>query len=148
MELLFPESYIPGNSERMLLYRELDNIENPHQLELFRKGLEDRFGKLPEETRELLEIVKLRWKAIGLGMEKIILKEEKMICYFISDMESPFYKSQLFLKIVQYIQKEKNRGKMQEKNNKLTYTVKNVLNVETAGNILEDMSKEVISGNN
>jgi len=147
MELLFPDTYIPGNSERMLLYRELDNIENSHQLELFRKVLEDRFGKMPEETRELLEIVKLRWKAIGLGMEKIILKEEKMICYFISDMESPFYKSQLFLKIVQYIQKEKNRGKMQEKNNKLTYTVKNVLNVETAGNILEDMSKEVISGN-
>jgi transcription-repair coupling factor (superfamily II helicase) len=144
MELLYPQSYIPGSSERMLLYRELDNIENEKQLTQFRSGLEDRFGTLPAETRELLEVVKLRWKAIELGMEKIILKEGKMICYFISDQQSPFYKSALFLKIVQFIQKGKTKGQMRERNHKLTLTFSNVPNVETAGYILEEMIGEVI----
>lgn len=143
MELLFPQDYIPGSSERMLLYRELDNIENEKQLEQFRSGLEDRFGELPAETRELLEVVKLRWKAIELGMEKIILKEGKMICYFISDQQSPFYQSALFMQIVQYIQKGKTKGQMREKNHKLTLTFSDVPNVETAGYILEEIIKDV-----
>jgi transcription-repair coupling factor (superfamily II helicase) len=144
MELLLPESYIPGSSERMALYRELDNVENREQLEKFQKGLEDRFGKLPGETRELLGIVELRWKAIELGMEKILLKESKMICYFISDQQSPFYQSQLFMNIVRYVQKGRTKGRMQEKNHKLTFTAENVTNVETARYILEDMTAEAI----
>jgi transcription-repair coupling factor (superfamily II helicase) len=146
MELLLPESYIPGSSERMALYRELDNIENREQLEQFGRALEDRFGKMPDETRELLEIVKLRWKAIELGMEKILLKEGRMICFFISDQKSPFYQSQLFLNIVRYIQQSKTKGKMQERNHKLTFTVQNVTNVETAAYILEDMTAEAVKG--
>ncbi len=144
MELLMPESYVPGSSERMALYRELDNVENREQLEKFKRGLEDRFGKLPDETRELLEIVRLRWIAIGLGMEKIFLKEGKMICHFISDQKSPFYRSQLFMNIVNHIQKGKTRGRMQEKNHKLTFTVQNVINVETARFILEEMTAETM----
>jgi transcription-repair coupling factor (superfamily II helicase) len=105
--------------------------------------LEDRFGTLPAETRELLEVVKLRWKAIDLGMEKIILKEGKMICYFISDQQSPFYRSALFMQIVQYIQKGKTKGQMRERNHKLTLTFSNVPNVETAGYILEEIIKDV-----
>ncbi|MGC9352739.1 MAG: TRCF domain-containing protein, partial [Mariniphaga sp.] len=143
MELLFPQNYIPGSSERMLLYRELDNIENEKQLEQFRSGLEDRFGALPPETRELLEVVKLRRKAIELGMEKIILKEGRMICYFISDQQSPFYRSALFMQIVQYVQQSKTKGQMREKNHKLTLTFSNVPNVETAGYILEEMMGEI-----
>ena len=142
MELLFPQDYIPGTSERMLLYRELDNIEDEKQLMKFREGLEDRFGKLPSETRELLEVVRLRWKAIQLGMEKIILKEGKMICYFISDQQSPFYRSPLFMNIVQYVQKGKFRGQMKERNHKLTLTFANVPNVETAGYVLEEIIGE------
>jgi transcription-repair coupling factor (superfamily II helicase) len=142
MELLFPQDYIPGTSERMLLYRELDNIEDEKQLAKFREGLEDRFGKVPSETRELLEVVRLRWKAIKLGMEKITLKEGKMICYFISDQQSPFYRSPLFMNIVQYVQKGKFRGQMKERNHKLTLTFANVPNVETAGYVLEEIIGE------
>ncbi len=146
MELLFPQEYIPGTTERMLLYRELDNIENKMQLEQFQKGLEDRFGKLPVQTRELLDVVKLRWKALELGMEKIILKENKMICYFVADQQSPFYRSALFLKIVQFVQKNNSKGNMREINHKLTLIFPHVPNVETAGYILEQMleaAKEV-----
>ncbi|SHF51208.1 transcription-repair coupling factor (superfamily II helicase) [Mariniphaga anaerophila] len=144
MELLFPQDYVPGNSERMLLYRELDNIDNREQLEQFSLGLQDRFGKLPQETRELLEVVKLRWRALDLGMEKIILKEGKMICHFVSDQQSSFYQSELFLKIVQFVQHGTTKGRMREKNNKLTLTYANVSNVETAGHILKEMAAEVI----
>ncbi len=143
MELLFPGSYIPGNSERMLLYRELDTIENEKQLTRFRDSLLDRFGKLPPESRELLEVVRIRWKAIELGMEKIVLKEEKMICSFISDQQSPFYQSALFARIIQYVQKGKTKGRMKEKNNKLTLTFSNVPNVETAVHILDEILEEV-----
>ena len=139
MELLFQQEYIPGTTERMLLYRELDNIENQKQLDQFRKGLEDRFGKLPLQSRELLDVVKLRWKALELGIEKIILKENKMICYFVSDQQSPFYRSALFLKIVQFVQKNDSKANMREINHKLTLSFPHVPNVETAGYILEEM---------
>jgi transcription-repair coupling factor (superfamily II helicase) len=143
MELLFPEDYIPGSSERMLLYRELDNIENEEQLEQFRKSLIDRFGQLPPESRELLDVIQLRWKAIKLGMEKIILKEQKMICNFVSDPKSPFFQSPAFVKIVQFVQKGKNKGRMKEKNQKLTLTFPNIPNVETADYLLNEMLKEI-----
>jgi transcription-repair coupling factor (superfamily II helicase) len=138
MELLFPDDYIKGTSERMLLYRELDNLENEDQLKLFRTGLIDRFGKMPQESHELLEVVQLRWKAIELSIEKIILKSKTMICYFVSDQQSKFYQSPDFLKIVQYIQKSGN-GKLKEMNHKLTLTFPNVFNVETADYILKEI---------
>ncbi len=140
MELLFPGDYIPGNSERMMLYRELDNIETREQLDEYRTGLKDRFGELPRESCELLDILPLRWKAIELGMEKIILKNKKMICYFVSDQKSSFYQSEHFLKIVQFIQKSRTKGQMKETKGKLTLTFSNVPNVETADYILKEIS--------
>ncbi len=145
MELLFPADYIPGNSERMMLYRELDNIENRDELDSFRKALEDRFGQLPHESKELLDVLPLRWKAIDLSMEKIILKNKKMICYFVSDQRSSFYQSELFLKIVQHIHKGKTKGKMKEANGKLTLTFSNVPNIETADYILKDILEGINS---
>ena len=147
MELLFPSDYIPGNSERMMLYRELDNIENQEQLEQYTKGLIDRFGTLPAESRELLDVLPLRWKAIDLSMEKIILKEKKMICYFVSDQRSSFYQSERFIKIVQYIQKAKTKGKMKEANGKLTLSFANVPNIETADYILKEIITDTVPTN-
>lgn len=141
LELLFPDDYIPGTSERMMLYRELDNIENKEQLHEYKTGLIDRFGKLPRESKELLEVVQLRWKAIELSMEKIILKNKNMICYFVADQQSQFYQTQEFIKIVQFIQQGKTGGKMREKNHKLTLTFPNIPNVETAEYILKEVTE-------
>ncbi len=143
LELLFSNEYIPGTSERMLLYRELDNIENKEQLKEFESNLVDRFGKLPLESRELLEVVNLRWKAIDLGMEKIILKNTKMICHFVSDQQSAFYRSDDFIQIVQFVQKRKLDGKMKESNQKLTLTFSNVPNIETATFILQKIIDDI-----
>lgn len=139
MELLFPNDYIPGNTERMMLYRELDNINDAEQLATFKNDLKDRFGEMPHESNELLDILPLRWKAIALGMEKIILKNKKMICYFVSDPKSTFYQSRAFMQIVQHVQKSTTKGQMKETKGKLTLTFSNVPNVETADYILNEI---------
>ena len=130
----------------MMLYRELDNIETQEELNNFTKGLQDRFGELPRESRELIDILPLRWKAIDLSMERIILKNKKMICYFVSDQKSSFYQSGDFLKIVQYVQKGKSKGRMKEANGKLTLSFSNVPNVETADYILREIIEELKNG--
>ena len=139
MELLFPDQYIQSVSERMLLYRELDNLETEATLHQFELGLVDRFGKLPPESMELIEVVRLRWLAIGLGIERIILKNKKMTCYFISDQRSPYYQSPAFTKILQYVQKNPGKCRMKEKQDKLSLSLENIKTVVAAKAILEEI---------
>ena len=138
MEVLFPEEYIPGNKERISLYRILDNTTEEDSLIKFEKNLVDRFGPLPEQTRELLNIVRLRRLAISLGFERIILKNGQMVLYFISNQMSPYYQSSVFSKIISYIQQQK-KMKMKEYSNKLTLTIQNINSVETALEILNKL---------
>jgi transcription-repair coupling factor (superfamily II helicase) len=141
MELLFPDKYIQSISERMLLYRELDNLENEKGLEKFEAGLIDRFGELPGPSKELLEVVRLRWKAIDLGIERIILKNKKMICYFIADQQSPFYQSPAFTKVLQFVQKNPGKCRMKEKKDKLSLSFDKVKTIQAAKMILEEISQ-------
>lgn len=137
MELLFPETYIHSISERMLLYRELDNIDTEENLQAFEAALLDRFGKLPEPSQELLEVVRLRWIAINLGIERIVLKGQKMICYFVSDQQSPFYDSPVFASIVSYVKQHLHSCKMKENGNKLSLTFNKVSNMAKAKAMIE-----------
>ena len=121
-EIMFPDEYVPGNTEKIILYKELDDITNHEQLEIFRNKLIDRFGPLPDPTVELLEILPLKWLAQDLGIEKIVLKSEKMIAYFITDQNHSFYQSETFTKILRFIQKNPAGYAMAEKNNKLRLT--------------------------
>ena len=105
LELLFPEEYISNISERMNLYRELDQIQRQEDLQLFEKGLIDRFGPLPGPSQDLLQVVNLRQLANRLGFEKIVLKNEKMIGYFVSNQDSPLYKSKVFTRILSFCSK-------------------------------------------
>jgi transcription-repair coupling factor (superfamily II helicase) len=102
LELLFPDEYIVGSSERILIYRELDSLETDEQLAAFQRRLEDRFGPIPEESQELLHVVPLRRIAKNLGIEKIVLKAGRMVLYFVSDTESPYYQSDTFGRILRY----------------------------------------------
>ncbi len=141
MELLFPDNYIHSVSERMMLYRELDSLEDEATLLQFEAGLVDRFGKLPQTSQELLEVVRLRWEAIELGMERIILKSQKMICHFISDQKSPFYQSPVFGQVLQYVQANPHTCRMKEGNNKLTLTFDKVKTIRQAKEILGGIVK-------
>ncbi len=131
LELLFPESYIPGSAERMLLYRELDNVENPEQLLKFEAGLKDRFGPVPPESIGLMDVVRLRWTACRLGFEKVVLKNEKMICYFPSDGDTGYYQSGRFGRILDFVQAHPKKCRMKEEG-KLTLTFLSVRNVGEA----------------
>jgi transcription-repair coupling factor (superfamily II helicase) len=136
LELLFPDSYVKNISERMRLYRELDNIDEENKLKEFEQQLVDRFGTLPKASAELMDVVRLRWKAQKLGIEKIIMKSEKMLAYFISNQNSPFYHSPVFDKLILYIQKNPRVFQMKEAKDKLSMVVENIKSVRQAIDIL------------
>jgi transcription-repair coupling factor (superfamily II helicase) len=142
LELLFPDKYIQSISERMLLYRELDNLEAEEALVQFEAGLVDRFGKLPPESVELIEVVRLRRLAVSLGIEKIILKHQKMVCQFISDPQSAYYQSPVFGQVLKYVQTHHQTCRMKEGNNKLTLTFEKVKTVKKAKELLEGVGEE------
>lgn len=141
LELLFPEDFISSTSERMLLYRELDNMDNEEVLHLFEKSLTDRFGPIPEPTRELMDVGRLRWEAISLSMERIILKENNMICYMPSDPKSGYYQSADFQKLMQWILQNQKRCRVKEGRGKLSITFTNITSVSQAVKFLREIKQ-------
>lgn len=132
LELLFPDDYISSISERMLLYRELDNMDNEEVLLLFEKSLIDRFGPIPQSSRELLDVVRLRWEAILLSMERIILKEKKMICYLPSDSGSKYYNTAGFQKLMQWILQNQKICSVKESKGKLSVIFREITSIHQA----------------
>lgn len=140
LELLLPESYIANISERMHLYRELDNIETGEALENYRKMLRDRFGELPTEAGELLNVVRLRWLARQTGVEKIILKNSTLIAYFVSDPDAAFYRSKVFEKIIGNIQRNPQLFRMRQDNDRLSFRVDGTGSIDATFRILEQLN--------
>jgi transcription-repair coupling factor (superfamily II helicase) len=132
MELLIPDSYVSNIAERIKLYRQLDSTDTEEQLARFTDQLIDRFGPLPIQTSELSEVVRLRWRANKLGIEKIVLKNKLMICYFTGDYNSEYYQTEIFKGILNFIQKNPDKCRMKEGNNKLSLTFYEVKNIEKA----------------
>ena len=144
LQLLFPDEYISSISERMLLYRELDNMENEKTVQQFEKGLIDRFGPIPEPSRELIDVVRLRWIAISLNMERIILKESRMICYLPSDVNSKYYQSPNFQKLMQWIHLNQSRCRVKEGKGKLSINFSEISTLRKAVNLLTAIAEKVI----
>ena len=139
LELLLPADYVTGSSERMLLYRELDSLTLDKDVDAFRARLEDRFGPIPPETEELLRIVPLRRIAARLGAEKVFLKAGRMTLFLVSNPESPYFQSEAFGKLIDYMMKYPRLCDLREQNGKRSMVVKSVPNVETAVSILREM---------
>ena len=142
LQILFPDEYIPNISERINLYRELDSLENEEKLRHFGEKLRDRFGSLPEATKELLNVVRLRWHAMGLGFEKVVIKNNTMVIHFISNQDSPYYQSTVFSSILGYVQKNPRQFQLKE-GNKLTMTLEQVDNINKALTILQNMRENL-----
>lgn len=136
MELLLPATYVPQDSERISLYQELDSIEREMDLMAFRSRLEDRFGKIPSVTAELLRIPRLRRLARQLGIEKVTLKQETMFLYFVDDSNRAYYQSPMFGKLLNYLQQNSRRCRIREKNSRRSFAIANVPTVEEAVAIL------------
>jgi transcription-repair coupling factor (superfamily II helicase) len=140
-ELLFPDEYINNISERLNLYNELSNIKNEEQLKLYEQKLIDRFGALPKEAIALLNSLRIKWKATQIGIERLILKQGKMIGYFVGDQKSDFYQSKRFMKMLQFVQQNGNLCKIKEKETKnglrLVVTFENVKSIGKALELME-----------
>ena len=136
IEMLFPDQYVPNDSERMLLYRELDNLANRHDLdaalEAYRNRLRDRFGEIPEVAEELIRVVPLRVLGKRLGVEKVMLKQQRMFLYFVSNPDSPYYQSEAFGRVLKYLTDNVRRCNLREANGKRSMVVSNIASVNDA----------------
>lgn len=141
LEMYFPDTYVPGSSERMLLYRELDNITDDRELDDYRQRLIDRFGPVPHEGEELLQVVPLRRLGKRLGCEKLILKQDSMRMQFVSNTASAYYKSQAFDKVLRYIGNNPRRCNLKEISGKHIMIVSGVKTVGDAVAVLRDIDR-------
>jgi transcription-repair coupling factor (superfamily II helicase) len=105
IDMMLPDEYVISIQERLRLYQQMSKIEDEDGIEKFQKMLEDRFGKIPTPVENLFEALRIRWIAKGLGFERILLKNKKLRCYFITNQKSPFFESEFFQKLMAYIQK-------------------------------------------
>ena len=139
LELMFPVMYIPNDAERIAIYRELDGLEKELETLEFGKRLEDRFGKIPAQGKELIRIVRLRRLAKSLGIEKIVLKNQQMIIHLLTDKDSPYYESDEFEKLISYVMSNTRSCKLREKGKRRSVVIKNVTTVENAVAILNEI---------
>ena len=142
LEVHLPNSYVSNISERVRLYRKLDNTENKEQLDKFREELVDRFGALPEAAEKLFDIVELRWIAIKAGFEKIVYKKKKMIIHFPSNEESPYYQSYIFQNVLNFVQKYPTKFQMKEMPGKLTLSISGIKTIKEIQTLVEQMLRK------
>ena len=141
LEMYFPDSYVPGSAERMLLYRELDHLDRDEEVEAFRQRMIDRFGPIPQEGEELIHVVGLRRVGKLLGCEKILLKGGAMQLQFVSNVDSPFYRSKMFSRVIAYATSHIQDCALKEKNNKRILRISHVKSVEQARSLLDMISR-------
>mgnify|MGYP002620332656 CR=1 FL=1 len=139
LQMYFPDSYVPTDSERMLLYRELDNIETDEALQAYRQRLQDRFGPVPREGEELMQVVVLRRLGKQLGCEQVMLKQGRMFMYFVQSANSPFYQSDVFGRILDFVGRNARRCQLREQKGRRSMYVTDVPSVEAAVSIMKEM---------
>ena len=136
VEAELPESYVRQQAERLRLYRELDSIAEESLLQAFESRLVDRFGALPDAARELLDVVRLRWEAERLGMERVKVKNGLMIVQFVGDSSSPLYKSDTFMRLLRKVTSQPDRFVLKQRDTKLAMTVRRIAGIAEAVEVL------------
>jgi transcription-repair coupling factor (superfamily II helicase) len=138
-EALIPDDYVQSAEERLRLYRELNEAKDEEQVQRFESEMVDRFGKIPDIVQRLTDIVRLRLLAIDLGMERIVFKNKTFICFFVSQQDSPFYTSEVFAGIVEYIKHHPRNCQMKDNAEKLSLSISPVISVADALKIIREM---------
>lgn len=139
MEILIPDQYVENITERLSLYRQLDDSKTDDDLNRFENMLRDRFGAIPAQVEELIDTVRLRWLAMQIGFERVVLKNRRMTGYFIQKQTSPYFQSEAFTKVLQFVQANR-QVKMKENNQKLTLTFEGVTSVKGAMRALQPVT--------
>nr|MDE7375994.1 transcription-repair coupling factor [Muribaculaceae bacterium] len=139
LELLLPATYVPTESERINLYRELDGIERETDLQAFKARLEDRFGRIPRQAAELLRVPRLRRLGHRLGIEKIVMKGGAMYLFFVGDENKAYYQSPMFGRLINYLQQHPRRIQIRERAGRRSFVISDVPTVEQAVAILSEV---------
>ena len=140
LEALLPDDYVTSVSERLLLYRELGDIDDDEQLAAYRARLADRFGPVPEAADELIRSVRLRRQGKQFGIEKLILKQGHMVLHFPANQQSPFYQSPHFMQVIRYVQQHSRTARLRETADRLTLSIDRVASVTDALAVLDELS--------
>jgi len=140
LEILIPDSYVESVTERLSLYTRLDNCESEAELLEFHKDMIDRFGPIPDKVEDLFDTVRIRALAVTLGFEKMILKEEHLRCYFINRPDSPYFESDTFRLILEYIQKHTNKAKLKQAGKLFLLVVDDIRSMRELLKFLQRMS--------
>jgi transcription-repair coupling factor (superfamily II helicase) len=114
LEILIPDAYVESITERLSLYTRLDNCDTEEELRQFEDELNDRFGPVPKQVKDLFDTVRCRKIAVELGFERLMLKDETLRCYFINNPESPYFESPVFQSILDFIQKGTNKARLKQ----------------------------------
>ena len=139
LEILIPDDYITNITERLSLYKELDSLGSEYELLKFQGKLEDRFGHVPEQTLALLDTIRLRWLAKKIGFEKLILRNNRLACHFISNEDSPYFQSTQFTAILEYLKTNPTNCRMKEDKNRLMLIFRETGKVKYALETLEQI---------
>jgi transcription-repair coupling factor (superfamily II helicase) len=145
---MLPNSYVSQPNEKLRLYRRLDNITDEAEMERFVAELEDRFGRLPKEARALVDVVRLRWKAMKLGIEKAKVKNGLMLLWFPSDGHSAYYKSYTFGAILRYVSRNAAKFVLKQNNNKVYLTVRGVEDLASACAVIDTVAGAIAAEKN
>jgi len=146
LEIMLPTDYVNSVSERLLLYKDLDTIQDEPSLEKYTNMLKDRFGPLPHQATELINTIRLRWLAEKLGFEKIVLKNKRLIGHFVNNPVSHFYNSEVFSRIMKFVQDNGTRCRMRQEGNKLSIVIQKIDTVDDANDILKKIyGKETVA---
>jgi transcription-repair coupling factor (superfamily II helicase) len=140
LEILIPDSYVESITERLTLYTRLDNCDNEEELVAFHQELSDRFGPIPPQVEDLFDTVRIRQVAVTLGFEKLILKEENLRCYFINRPDSPYFESETFRLILEYIQKHTNKARLRQAGKLFLLVVEDIRSMAELLSFLRRMS--------
>jgi transcription-repair coupling factor (superfamily II helicase) len=140
LEMLIPDEYVRNSSERMILYKDLNEIKNEEELTEYETKLNDRFGKVPKQIYELFNGMRLKWIATKLGMEQLIIKNKHIRCYFISNQQSSFYTSEAFSRIMKYVQLHKQGIYLRETEKFLVLHIEGINSMKTATHKLKEIS--------
>ena len=139
LEMYFPDQWVPSDSERMLLYRELDSLKSDSQLDDYRARLKDRFGPIPPVAEELLQVVPLRRYGKRYGCEEIILKQERMFLVFVSNDRSPFYQSAAFGRLIDYAGRNVRRCNLRDQQGRRSMVITQVPTVAEAVRVFQSI---------
>ena len=143
LEMLIPDKYVNKIDERLNLYTALNKTKNEEELQKFAKDLKDRFGDIPASVEELFNAIRLKWLATGLGMERIMVKKGKMVCYFIQNQDSRFYSSDVFGKIMKFVQHFPQHANIKQVKTRLMLSFMDVKSMHDAFERLVEMEEFV-----